>query len=79
MLSHSVMSSCFVTPWTVAHEAPLSVGFFRQEHWSGLHFLLHGNLPSPGMEFASLVSPALASTFFTTMPPGKPYHISPTY
>ena len=36
MLSHSVLSGLFVTPWTVAHQAPLSMGFFRQEAWNGL-------------------------------------------
>ena len=40
----------FVTPWTVAHEAPLSMGFSRQEYWSGLPFPPPGDLPDPGIE-----------------------------
>ena len=39
-----------VTPWTVAHQAPLSVGFSRQEYWSGLPFPSPGDLPNPGIE-----------------------------
>ena len=53
----------FVTLWTIAHQAPLSVGFSRQENWSGLPFSSPGNLPNPGIEPASLVSPALAPVF----------------
>ena len=58
-----------MTPWTVAHQAPLSKGFSRQEHWSGLPFLLPGDLPDPEIQVASPVSPALAGRFFTTQPP----------
>ena len=58
-----------VTPWTVAHQAPLSIGFSRQEYWSGLPFPSPGDLPDPGIEPAS---PALAGGFFTTEPPWKP-------
>ena len=54
------------TTWTVAHEAPLSMGFSRQEYGSGLPFLLPGDLPNPGIELVSLASPALAGRFFTT-------------
>ena len=61
--------SDFVTPWTVAHQAPPSIGFPRQESWSGLPFPSPGDLPDPGIEPAS---PALAGGFFTTEPPGKP-------
>ena len=50
----------FVTPWTVAHQAPLSVGFSRQEYWSGLPFPSPGDLPDPGIE---LGSPALQADF----------------
>ena len=39
-----------MAPWTVAHQTPLSIGFSRQEHWSGLPFLSPGDLPNPGME-----------------------------
>ena len=61
------MSDSLVTPWTVAHQAPLSMGFPRQEYWSGLPFLFPGDLPNPGIE------PALAGRFFTTEPSGKPW------
>ena len=62
----------FVSPWTVAHQAPLSVEFFRQEYWSGLPFRLPGDLLHPETKPTSFESPALASGFFTTVPPGKP-------
>ena len=55
----------FVTPWTVAHQPPLSVGFSRQESWSGLPFLSPGDLPDPGIE---PMFSALAVGFFTTEP-----------
>ena len=47
-LSHRVMSDSFATLRTVTHQAPLSTGFFRQEHWSGLPFPSPGDLPDPG-------------------------------
>ena len=56
----------FVTPWTAAHQALLSMGFSRQEYWSGLPCPPPGDLPNPGMKPASLTSPALAGGFFTT-------------
>ena len=62
------MSNTFATPWTVAREALLSMGFPRQESWSGLLFPSLGHLPDPGIRPAS---PALAGGFFTTEPPGK--------
>ena len=62
----------FATPWTVARQAPLSMEFSRQEYWNGLPFPTPGDLPDPGMESASLVSPALAGGFFTAVPTGKP-------
>ena len=62
------MSDSFVIPWTVACQAPLSMGFSRQEYLSGLPFTLSGDLPDPGIE---PMSPALAGGFFTTEPPGK--------
>ena len=62
----------FVTPWTVAPKAPLSVGFSRQKYCSGSPCLPPGALPNPGVEPMSLMSPALASRFFTNRPPGKP-------
>ena len=55
-----------VTPWTVARQAPLSMGFPRQEDWSGLPFPPPGHLPDPGIEPACLMSPVLAGGFFTT-------------
>ena len=63
------MSNSFVTPWTVACQAPLSMGFPRQEYWSGVPFPSPGDLPKPGIE---PVSPALAGGFYATEPPGKP-------
>ena len=56
----------FVTLWAVARQAPLSMGFSRQEYWSGLPFPPPGDLPDPGAEPTSLMSPALAGRFFTT-------------
>ena len=56
-----------MTSWTAAHQAPLSVGFPRQESWSGLPFPPPGDLPHPGTEPVSLVPPALAGRFFTTV------------
>ena len=55
----------FATPWTVARQAPLSMGLSRQEHWSGLPFPSQGDLSDPGIEPASLMSPALAGSFCT--------------
>ena len=52
--------------WTVAHQASLSMGFSRQECWSGLPFPPPGDLPNPGMELKSLMSPALAGGIITT-------------
>ena len=62
----------FVTLWTAAHQAPLSMEFSRQESWSRLPFPAPGDLPDPGTEPTSPVSSALAGRFFTTEPPGKP-------
>ena len=62
----------FATPWTVAHQALLSLGFSQQEYWIELPFPPLGDLPDPGTEPMSLVAPALAGEFFTTEPPGKP-------
>ena len=69
LLSHVRL---FATPWTVAHQAPLSMEFSRQEYWSGLSFAFPGNLPNPGIKPTSLASPVLSDGFFTTVPPGKP-------
>ena len=64
-----------VTAWTVACQAPLSMGFSRQEYWSGLPFSPPGDLPELGIKPVSLVvSPAMAGCFFTSEPPGKPWY-----
>ena len=70
----SVMSDS-ATPWTVAHQALLSMGFSRQEYWSGLPFLSPGDLPNPGIKPAFPVSSTLAGEFFTTEPSGKPFRL----
>ena len=59
------------TPWTVVHQAPLAMGYSRQEHWSGLSFPPPEDLPDPGIELVSPASLALAGRFFTTEPPEK--------
>ena len=59
----------FATPWTAAHQAPLSMGFSRQEYWSGPPLPSSGDPPHPEVEPSAL---ALAGRFFTTEPPGKP-------
>ena len=56
----------FATPWTVACQVPLSMGFPRQEYWSALPFPPPGDLPNPGIETVPLGSPALAGRLFTT-------------
>ena len=63
-----VVSDSFVIPWSIAHQPPLSIGFSRQEYWSGFSFPSPRDLPDPEIE---PVSPALASRFFTTASPGK--------
>ena len=62
------MSNSFETTWAVAHQAPLSMGFSRQEYWSGLPFPPSEDIPEPGIEPMSPVSPALACSFITTVP-----------
>ena len=59
----------FVTPWTVAHQAHPSMGFSRQEYWSGLPFPSPGNLPNPGIEPGS---PTLRADALLSEPPGNP-------
>ena len=68
-VSHSVTSDSFVTPWTVAHQAPLSMEFPRQEHWSGLPFPSPGNLPGPG---TAPVSPAFQAESLPLSHQGSP-------
>ena len=62
----------FATLWTVVQQAPQSMGFPRQEYWSGLPFPSPGDFPDPGIKPTSLVFPALAGRFFTTVSPGSP-------
>ena len=59
----------FTTPWTVAYHAPLSMGFSRQEYWSGVPLPSPGDLPHPGIEPSS---PALQADALLSEPPGKP-------
>ena len=66
MLSQFSHVQFFATLWTVACQAPQSMGFPRQEYWNGLPFPSPGDLPDPEIEPMSLMSPALAGGFFTT-------------
>ena len=61
------------TPWTVARQAPLSMGFSRQEYWSGLPFHSQGIVPTPGIESRS---PALQADSLPPEPPGRPCRIN---
>ena len=70
MFSRSVMSDS-TKPWTVAHQAPLSMGFSRQEYWSGLPYPPPGDLLKPGIKLVFPAYSALAGGFLTTEPPGK--------
>ena len=79
--AHSSLSVCevasrlqlFVTPWAVAHHAPQSMEFSRQEYWSGLPFPSPGDLPNSGIKPGS---PALQADALLPEPPGKPPHFS---
>ena len=71
-VNHSLVSKLFVIPWTVACQAPLSVGFFRQEYCSGLPFPPLWDLPNPGIELASPVSPELQADSLPAEPSGEP-------
>ena len=66
VLSHFICIQLSVTIWRVAHPAPLSMGFSRQEYCSGLSCPPPGDLPDPEVKPTSLIPPALASRFFTT-------------
>ena len=70
--SHSSHVQLCATLRTAACQAPLPMGFSRQEYWSESPFALPGFFSKPGVESASPVSPALVGGFFTTVPPGKP-------
>ena len=61
-----------MTPWTIAYQAPPSMGFSRQEYWSGLPCLPSGDLHDPGIEPVSFMSPALQVGSLPLVPPGKP-------
>ena len=67
-----------MTLQTVVRQAPLSMGFPRQEYWSGVPCPSSGDLPNPGIKPASLMSPALAGRFFSTVPLGKPMLLDDT-
>ena len=64
-----------VTPWTVAHQAPQSMGFSRHEYWRGLPFPVPGDLPDPGIKPESLASSALTEDSLLLVSPGKPKYI----
>ena len=70
VLSHVLR--LFVTLWIIVHQAPLSMGFSRQEYWSGLFCPPPGDLPYLGIELKSLMSSALAGKFFTASATWKP-------
>ena len=65
----------FVSPWTVAHQAPLSMEFSKQEYWECIAISYPGDTPNPGVELTPLASPALAGRFLTTVPQlGCPFY-----
>ena len=72
MLSCFSYVQLFVTPWTVASQAPLSMGFSRQEYWNGLPCPPPGHLPDPGVKPVSLISHLLPGGFFTTSTTWEP-------
>ena len=71
-LSHFSRVRLFATPWTTAHQAPPSMGFSRQEYWSGLPFPSPGDLPYPGIE---PWSPAFQADALTSEPAGKSLYL----
>ena len=66
----------FVTPWTAAHQSPLSMGFSRQEYWSGCHTLLQGIFPTQGLDPSLLGLLCWQAGSLPLAPPGKPLSIS---
>ena len=77
LLSHSSRVQLLATLWTVAHQAPLFMGFSRQEYWSRLPCPPPGDLPNKGIEPMSPESPYLQAGSSPTEPPGKPYQLCP--
>ena len=73
VLNHFHCVQLFATLWTIARQAPLSMGFSRQEHWSGLSCPPLGDLPDAGIEPVSLMFPSLAGRLFTTRATGSQY------
>ena len=71
MLSHFRHFQLFAALLSVAPQAPLSMGYSRQEYWSGFLCLPLGDLPDPGIEPTTLTSPSLAGEFLPLVPPGK--------
>ena len=76
MLNHFNSVQLFRTLWTVAHQAPLSMGFSSQEYWSGLPCPPPGDLPDPGIEPVSPTSPALQVGSLPLALPAKPYNVA---
>ena len=72
LVAQSCLSLCHFMDY-IAHQAPRSMGFCRQEYWSGLPFPPLGDLPNPGIEPASLMSPSWQAGSFPLAPPGKPW------
>ena len=66
VLSHFSSVKLSMTLWSIAHQAPLFMGFSMQEHWKGLPFPSPGYLPKPGIKPTSLMAPGLAGGFFTS-------------
>ena len=78
MLSCSVVSDS-ATPWTVDHQASLSMGFPRQGRWSGLPCSPPGDLANPGIEPVSLMSPALQVDYLLLIHQGRPHSVIYSY
>ena len=76
VLSRSSHVRLSATPWTVTRQVPLSMGFFRQENWSGFLCPPSGDLSDPGVEPVSLMSPALAGRFFTSGATWETHHVT---
>ena len=75
VLSYFSCVQLFTTPWTVAHQAPLSMGSSRREYWSGLPCPPPGDLPDPGIKLSCTISPEFQADSLPTEPPGKPIYV----